>query len=319
MKRTQVKENPYKNSDSNKRYYTYDYYLRRTFGGKCAKISIDGGFTCPNMDGRCGYGGCIYCGGDFAPTREDSIEAQFASQVESAGKKWRTDRYIAYFQAHTNTYAPVCILRDKFERALSQNGVVGMNIATRADCLPDDTVEYLADLAERTVLTVELGLQTASDDTARLINRGHSFEAFVDGYNRLRAASPKINICIHLILGLPGEGRDDMLATVRRVAALAPDQVKLHMLYVTRGTKLAQMYEKGEYFPIEREEYIRTVCEALTLLPPDTVIARITGDGAGDSLIAPEWSRKKIAVINDIDKHLFENRLWQGKNFGGNL
>ena len=318
MKTTQVSQNPYVNSDSNKRYYTYEYYLRRTFGGKCAKISIDGGFTCPNIDGTCGYGGCIYCGGDFAAVRQESIERQFTDQREAAEKKWKTDRFIAYFQAHTNTYAPVCILRENFEHALSQTGVVGMNIATRADCLPDGTVEYLADLAERTVLTVELGLQTANDRTAELINRGHSFAEFVEGYSRLRAASKKINICVHLIFGLPGEGREDMLSTVRRVAELSPDQVKLHMLYVTEGTKMAKMYRDGEYSPIEREEYIRTVCEALTLLPTDTVIGRLTGDGDGERLLAPEWSRKKIDVINGIDKYMFEHNLWQGKNFGGN-
>ena len=318
MKRTQVSENPYINSDSNKWSYTYEYYLRRTFGGKCAKISIDGGFSCPNIDGTCGYGGCIYCGGDFAPSREESIERQFADQREAAEKKWKTQSFIAYFQAHTNTYAPVYILREKFERARALPGVVGMNIATRADCLPEETVEYLASLAERTVLTVELGLQTASDATARFINRGHSFEQFVDGYSRLRAASDKINICVHLIFGLPHEGREDMLSTVRRVAALSPDQVKLHMLYVTEGTKMAEIYRRGEYSPIGREEYIRTVCEALTLLPKSTVIARLTGDGDGERLLAPEWSRRKIDVINGIDKYMFEHNLWQGKNFGGN-
>jgi radical SAM protein (TIGR01212 family) len=318
-KPTQRETNPFKYSDTNKRYYTYDYYLRETFGGKCAKIPLDAGFTCPNIDGRCGYGGCIYCSdrgsGDFAASAALPIAEQFKITREKLGSKWNTDRCIPYFQAHTNTYAPLELLKAKYEEALSQNGVVGMNIATRADCLPDDVVKYLAEIAEKTVLTVELGLQSAHDETAKLINRGHTFDEFVKGYEKLRLASDKINICVHIILGLPNETEEMMLETIRRVAVLRPHQVKLHLLHVIKGTPMANMYERGDYVPLEKEEYVSLVCKSLELLPPDTVIGRLTGDGLADDLLAPEWSRKKVSVINDIDKMLFAMNTMQGAKF----
>lgn len=313
---SQKETNPFKNSDTNKRYYTYDYYLRQKFGGKCVKIPLDGGFTCPNIDGRCGYGGCIYCSGrgsgDFAGSAEKNIKEQFDEGISLLSGKWDTSRKIAYFQAHTNTYAPVSVLRKKFEAALAEDGVVGLNIATRADCLENDVLSYLSSLAERTELTVELGLQTANDETAKVINRGHSFKTFCEGYEQLRAASDKINICVHLIFGLPGENSEMMLDTVKKVAKMKPDQIKLHLLYVLRGTKLGAMYGSGEYTPMEEDEYVSVICDALELLPPDTVICRLTGDGAGESLLAPMWSRKKTAVVNNIDKELFRRGSYQG-------
>ncbi len=321
MKITQREKNPFPNSDSNKRYYTYDHYLKQMFGGKCAKLPIDAGFTCPNIDGRCGSGGCIYCSargsGDFAAGRGLSVPEQMTIAKKALAQKWPTNRCIAYFQAHTNTYAPLPRLKALYEEALSDPSVVGLNIATRADCLEEDVVAYLAELAERTVLTVELGLQSVHDETAARINRGHSYADFLRGYQRLRAASPNIQICVHLIFGLPGENEDMMRETVRRVAALRPHQVKLHLLHVLRSSRLGALYERGEYTPMEREDYIRLVAEAITLLPPETVIARLTGDGMGSDLMAPEWSRKKVAVINDIDKRMYQEDLWQGKFFAG--
>lgn len=317
MKVTQRTSNPFKYSDSNKRYYTYDYYLKKTFGGKCAKIPIDAGFTCPNIDGRCGVGGCIYCSsrgsGDFTESAALSISEQYKLTREKLSSKWSTDRCIPYFQAHTNTYAPLDVLKEKFQEAMSLDGVVGMNIATRADCLEDDTVAYLAELAERTVLTVELGLQSVHDETARLINRGHSYGDFVDGYSKLKRASEKINICVHLIFGLPDENEEMMLESVRRVAALRPHQIKIHLLHVLRSSALGQIYLDGEYKPLDRGEYVALVVKAIELLPPDTVVARLTGDGMADDLIAPEWSKRKVAVINDIDKLLFEKNTYQGR------
>ena len=314
---TQAQCNPFPYSDSNKRYYTYDYYLRHTFGGKCAKLPLDAGFTCPNIDGKCGHGGCIYCSGrgsgDFAPHAILSIAEQINLQKALYSRKWDVSRCIAYFQAHTNTYAPLSILQSKYEEALSQEGIVGLNIATRADCLEQDVVSYLAQLSNKTVLTVELGLQTTNDQTAHLINRGHTFADFLSGYHALRTAEEKIGICVHIIFGLPGEDRQTMLNTVRDVAKLCPNQVKIHLLHVLRGTKLADMYQSGEYTPLEREEYISLVAEALALLPPKTVIGRLTGDGAADALLAPLWSRKKTTVINDIDKLLFANQSYQGQ------
>lgn len=317
MKKTQRSENPYEYTDTNKRYYTYDYYLRKTFGEKVAKIPLDAGFTCPNIDGRCSVGGCIYCSGrgsgDFAESSLLPIEEQYRITREKLSSKWNTGKCIPYFQAHTNTYAPTERLRDLFERATALDGAVGLNIATRADCLPKDVCEYLADIAERTALTVELGLQTANDNIAKKINRGHSFSDFLDGYIRLREASKKINICVHIIFGLPAEDREMMLDTVRKVAALRPDQVKIHLLHVLRGTKMAELYESGEYEPLEKEEYVALVADAIELLPPDTVVARVTGDGMAEELLAPEWSKKKVSVINDIDKILYQRNSWQGK------
>jgi radical SAM protein (TIGR01212 family) len=311
--------NPYEHSDTNKRYQTYDYWLKNTFGGKCMKLPLDAGFTCPNIDGKCSVGGCIYCSsrgsGDFAQESKISITEQLSITKNQLSGKWKTDRCIPYFQAHTNTYAPLSVLKEKYEEALAFEGVVGLNIATRADCLSDDVVEYLAEIAQRTTLTVELGLQTVYDSTAFVINRGHTFAEFVDGYNKLRTASDKINICVHLIFGLPGEDREMMLESVKTLAKMRPNQVKFHLLHVIEGTALADMYLAGEYAPMEREEYIDVVCNALTLMPKDTVIGRITGDGMQSSLLAPDWSRRKTAVINDIDKKMFEENLFQGKCF----
>ena len=316
---TQAEANPFVNSDTNKRYYTYDYYLRRTFGGKCAKLPLDAGFTCPNIDGRCGYGGCMYCSdrgsGDFAPEGLATVAEQIAIQKAAFAKKWDVSRCIAYFQAHTNTYAPLEVLKEKYEEALAQEGIVGLNIATRTDCLAPDVVAYLAELSERTVLTVELGLQSSCDKTAEYINRGHTFATFCRGFEALRAASNRIGICVHIILGLPGEDDNTMMQTVKDVAALHPDQVKIHLLHVLRGTRLAKIYERGEYQPLEREHYIRLVADALELLPPDVVVGRLTGDGAADALLAPLWSRKKTTVINDIDKLLYARGSMQGAKY----
>ena len=318
--KNQRSENPFRFTDTNKRYHTYDYYLRQTFGGKCAKIPIDAGFTCPNIDGKCGTGGCIYCSGrgsgDFAEAPTLTVSEQYARVREKLSSKWSTERCIPYFQAHTNTYAPVEKLRPLFEEALAQEGVVGLNIATRADCLGEGVPELLAELAERTVLTVELGLQTVHDETARKINRGHSFSEFQEGYRKIREASEKIGICVHLIFGLPGETREMMMESVREVAKMHPDQVKIHLLHVIKGTKMAEEYLAGNYTPLEKEEYVSLVCDALALLPAEIVVARVTGDGMADDLLAPEWSRKKVSVINDIDKLLYERNSWQGKDAG---
>lgn len=319
MKIKQSQINPFENSDSNKRYYTYDYFLKRTYGGKCAKIPLDAGFSCPNMDGKYGVGGCIYCSsrgsGDFAESSALSIREQYEIMRGKLSSKWSTERTIPYFQARTNTYAPLEKIKEKFEEALTLDGVVAMNVATRADCLPDDVVEYLSDFAERVDLTVELGLQTVHDDIADLINRCHTYAQFVEGYEKLRKANPKIRICVHIIFGLPNETNEMMLETAKVVGKLRPDMVKIHLLHVIRETVLANLYESGEYTPLERERYIELVANALQYFHKDTVIARLTGDGVADDLLAPEWSRKKNTVINDIDKYLFTNNMWQGKKF----
>lgn len=312
---TQKETNPFPYSDSNKRYHTYDYYLRTCLGGKCAKIPLDAGMTCPNIDGKCAYGGCIYCSSGSGASKETkglSLREQYELARKKLGAKWSVARTIPYFQSHTNTYAPIEKLRQIYEEALSFEGAVGMNIATRADCISEETARLLADVAERTHLTVELGLQSVHERTAKIINRGHTYADFLEGCNRLRSASDKIKICVHLIFGLPGENRKMMLESVKEVARIKPDQVKLHYLYVLRGTPLAGMYESGEYTPIAREEYIGTICDAIELLPPECVIARLTGDADRRELIAPLWGVKKVALINDIDKELFRRNSYQG-------
>ncbi len=308
---------PFPYAEGNRRYHTYDYWLKSTFGGKCAKIPLDGGFTCPNMDGRCGVGGCIYCSargsGDFAESAALPLREQYDRGRETLSKKWPTERCIAYFQARTNTYASVERLNALFREALTFPGVVGMNIATRADCLPTDVIDLLRELSLETVLTVELGLQTVHDDTAARTNRGHTYADFAEGYRRLRQGAPQALICAHLILGLPGEDADDMLESVRRVAELRPDQVKLHLLHVLRGTALGAMYEAGDYIPMEKDAYVDAVVRALELLPPETVVARVTGDGAAEDLLAPLWSRRKREVLNAIDMRLASLDTWQGR------
>ncbi len=315
--------NPFPYSNSNKRYYTYDYYMKQKYGGKCAKIPLDAGFTCPNIDGKCGYGGCIYCSGrgsgDFAEPPTLSITDQFNITRKKLSSKWSTDRCIAYFQAHTNTYAPLSVIKEKFEEAASLPNVVGISIATRADCLCDDVIAYLNRLSERTDITVELGLQTVHDSTASFINRGHTFDDFKAGYNRLKKNAPNVTTCIHLIFGLPGENEDMMLNSVKEVARLHPNQVKIHLLHIIEGTKMAEIYNNGMYEPMERQAYIDTVCRALTLLPEDVVIGRLTGDGMSASLLAPDWSRKKVTILNDIDRKMYENNLYQGQMFQNSI
>jgi len=310
-------ENPFRFSDTNKRYHTYDYYLRHAFGGKCVKIPLDGGFTCPNIDGKCGVGGCIYCSGrgsgDFAASPLLSVREQFETVRARIGAKWSTARVIPYFQAHTNTYAPVLRLRSLYEEALAQEGVVGMNIATRADCLEDDVIELLDELSKRTVLTVELGLQSVHDTTAAAINRGHTFADFLRGYQRLRRLAPHVRIGVHLIFGLIGEKDEKMVESAKTVGALLPDEIKLHLLYVVEGTKMAEIYKNGGYFPMERAAYVDVVVRAIEHLPPQVVLGRLTGDGAPHSLLAPEWSRKKLCVLNEIDKKFYSENTYQGK------
>jgi len=316
----QKDENPFLYSNTNKRYYTYDYYLKTTFGGKIAKLPLDGLFTCPNRDGTCGVGGCIYCSergsGDFSLAGL-SIKEQIEEQKLNYQKKWNPTGYIAYFQSYTNTYGPIEKLKTLFEEALAQKDIVGLNIATRADCLSDETVAYLAELSKRTVLTIELGLQSSNDETAKTINRGHTFLDFQNGFNKLRNASDNIRIGVHIIFGLPNESENEMLQTIKDVAKLHPNEVKIHLLHVLKNTALATLYEQGTYTPMERQDYIQTVVKALPLLPADIVVGRLTGDGKKEDLLAPLWSQKKTTIVNDIDKELYRLKTCQGAESEG--
>lgn len=309
--------NPFPYSDTNKRYYTFDYFLRHRFGGKVAKVSLDAGFSCPNLDGVKGFGGCTYCSskgsGDFAGDKNLPLRAQFEQVRQVMDHKWENARYIPYFQAHTNTYAPLPVLKEKFEEALSFPNIVGLAIATRADCISEETADYLGQLAQRTYLEVELGLQTIHDSTGERINRCHSYADFLKGYQKL--ASRNVNVCVHIIDGLPGEDHEMMLQTAQALAQLKLHSIKIHLLHLLKGTKMAEEYARGEFSLLSREEYVRIVCDQLEVLPPELVIQRVTGDGERASLIGPMWSLKKLVVMNEIDKELVRRNSWQGKLF----
>ena len=279
-------------------------------------MALNAGFTCPNIDGERGFGGCTYClggSGDFAGDPADSIPAQFEDVKARMLKKWADAKYIPYFQAHTNTYAPADVLRERFEPVLSLDGVVGISIATRADCLADDALEYLSELNRRTYLIVELGLQTIFDSTGEKINRCHSYAEFLEGYGKLKERG--INVCVHLIDGLPGETKEMMLESAAAVAKLKPHCVKLHLLHVLKGTKIAEQYLNGEFDVLTLGEYADIIVSQLELFPPETVIQRVTGDGGWNTLIAPKWSLKKFVVMNEIDKLMVKRDTYQGAKY----
>ena len=293
-----------------------DHY-RRLFGCKVYKLGLDAGFTCPNRDGTKGVGGCIYCSargsGEFAPEACLPIAQQYEQSRELLRAKWGEVKCIPYFQANTNTYAPVSRLRELFNEAIALPDAVGLNVATRADCLPDEVLDLLAELSEKTVLTVELGLQTVHDETAAAINRGHTYVDFLCGYRRLRERVPRARIGVHLILGLIGENDEMMVESAQRVAELRPDEVKLHSLYVLENTKMAEIYRNGGYKPIELDHYVDLVTTCIRCMPPETVIGRLTGDAPRNALLAPMWTRNKRLVLNKIDKKFYQENIWQGK------
>lgn len=297
----------------NKRYHTYNYFLRTKFGGKVMKISLNGGFTCPNIDGTKGIGGCTYCSssgsGDFAGNPSLDIHRQFEEVKAMMTNKWE-GKYIAYFQANTNTYAPLLRLKTLYESALSEKDVIGLSIATRADCISEEIADYLKELSEKTYLTVELGLQTIHDKTGERINRCHSYADFLKGYNMIKERG--IPVCVHLINGLPGETREMMVETAREVGKLRPDFVKLHLLHIIKGTKIAEEFERGEFPLMTLPEYVSVICDQLEVLPQETVIQRVTGDGKKEDLIGPMWSLKKFVVMNEIDKEMVRRNSHQG-------
>lgn len=307
-------ENKFKYSLDNKRYHTWNYHLQQKFGEKVFKVALNAGFTCPNIDGSKGVGGCTYCSpsgsGDFAGDKTHSILSQFEEVKAKMHQKWSDAKYIPYFQARTNTYASAAILRERFEPVLSAEGVVGISIATRADCLEEDVLEYLSELNGRTYLIVELGLQTIFDETGEKINRCHTYAEFLEGYEKLRKRN--INVCVHLIDGLPGETKEMMIESARAVAELNPHCVKLHLLHVLKDTKLAEQYENGEIKLLTLEEYADIIVSQLEVLSEETVIQRLTGDGGRDSLIGPLWSLKKFVVMNEIDKLMVKRGTYQG-------
>jgi len=305
----------FKYSNNNKRYHTLDYFYKNKFNCKVFKVSLNAKFSCPNIDGTVGYGGCIYCSksgsGEFAGNKKDNIVKQFYDIKEMMLKKWPKAKYIGYFQARTNTYAPVEKLKELYETILEQKNVIGLNIATRPDSISDECLNYLSDLNKKTYLTIELGLQTTNEKTSRLINRCHSLQCFEDMVKKLREKN--INVVVHIINGLPYETKEDMLKTVKYLNKLDIQGIKIHMLSIVKDTPLEKMYQNEKFHILTKEEYIDIVVDQLELLRPEIVIHRITGDPKIDDLIEPKWLTKKFCVLNDIDKEMVKRDTYQGK------
>ncbi|KXG44694.1 TIGR01212 family radical SAM protein [Tepidibacillus decaturensis] len=304
----------------NKRYHTLNYDYRQKFGEKVFKVMLDGGFTCPNRDGSVATGGCIFCSargsGDFAGDRRIELKQQFREVRDKMHEKWPKAKYIGYFQAFSNTYAPVNELREMYEAILEEEGVVGLSIATRPDCLPDDVLDLLEEMNHKTNLWVELGLQTIHEHTQQLINRAHSYEVFLDGVRKLRERN--INVVVHIIVNLPGESEEEMMETAKAVAQMPVQGIKIHMLHLLRKTPMMKLYREGKLTFMNREEYTKLVVDMIEILPPEMVVHRLTGDGPPDLLVEPLWTLKKWEVLNGIDKELARRDTWQGKYFEEN-
>ncbi|MCD7784444.1 MAG: TIGR01212 family radical SAM protein [Oscillospiraceae bacterium] len=304
--------NPY----GRQRYLSLDSVLKKEFGEKVVKVPLNAGFSCPNRDGKAGTGGCSYCSsvlsGEFVGNPKESLWEQFEKTKARYLKKWGETKYIAYLQAGSNTYSYIETLRRVYSDCLSLP-VVGLSVATRADCLGEDVLELLSEVNKKTYLTVELGLQSSDDNTARLINRGHNYSEFLSGYNSLRERN--IRVCVHIINGLISETRENMLRTARDVAFLRPYEIKIHLMHVIRGTLDEKRYLSGELKTLSKEEYIGVVCDQLEILPPDTAIGRLTGDGDKATLVAPLWSIDKRSVLGGIEHELKSRNSFQGRFF----
>jgi radical SAM protein (TIGR01212 family) len=302
-----------------KRYNAFSDELKRVFGCRVHRISVDAGFSCPNRDGTVGTGGCIYCGGKgsgaFGILPGISVAGQIEAGKEVMTRKYKAKRFIAYFQAYSNTYAPPSTLRALYDEALGVRDVVGLIVGTRPDCLPEETVDLLAEYAERTYFWLELGLQSPLDRTLDLIGRGHDFSAFE---RSARACKKRgIRVCAHIILGLPGETRDEMLETAGILNDLDVDGVKIHLLHIMKETPLAELHRRGKVKLLDRDEYVGLVCDFLERLRPEISIQRLTGDGGRDHLIAPLWSLQKFEVLNAIDYELERRGTRQGSALSG--
>jgi len=298
-------------------YYSLNQYLKDTFGEKVYKIAIDGGFTCPNRDGSIDTRGCIFCSGmgsgDFAESRMNTITEQIENGKQRLLNKISNGKYVAYFQAFTNTYAPVEELRSKYMEAVRHPDIVAISIATRPDCLPNEVIALLQEMNAIKPVWVELGLQTIHETSAKYIRRGYSLDVYDTAVESLKQRN--IEVVTHVIAGLPFETKEDFLSTISYVGNAGSDGIKLQLLHVLKGTDLAHEYENGVFDVLTKEEYLEWLQEALALLPKDIVIHRLTGDGPKDLLIAPTWSSRKREVLNDLHKKLKENQVYQGKQF----
>ena len=301
-----------------KRYNTLNDYYREIFGEKIFKVPIDAGFDCPNRDGTVAHGGCTFCtvsgSGDAIVAPDAPIRDQFYEEIDFMHRKWpEVKKYLVYFQNFTNTHDTVDVIRERYEQAINEPGVVGINIGTRPDCLPDETIAYITELSERMHVTVELGLQTTYDETSKIINRAHTYDLYVKTVKRLRELAPKVEIVSHLINGLPGETYEMMVENVRRcVTDNEIDGIKLHLLHLMTSTKMQRDYHEGRLKLLSMDEYVNIICDQLEIIPKNIVIHRITGDAPRDMLIGPMWSLKKWEVLNAIDKEMERRGSYQG-------
>ncbi|MBU5438760.1 TIGR01212 family radical SAM protein [Tissierella sp. MSJ-40] len=300
-----------------KRYHTLNYELRKIFGQKVMKLSLDGGFTCPNRDGTLGTKGCIFCGeegsGEFAGSRCLSIKEQIEEQIKLLSRKWDTNRYIAYFQNFTNTYSTCEELRNIYFEAIEESGVVGLAIATRPDCLGEDVLDLLSELNEKTFLWIELGLQTIHEKSAKFIRRGYPLSTYDEAIEKLKKRN--IRVVTHLIFGLPNESHNDILKSIRYVAKTNTWGVKFHLLYIQKGTDLYEYYLNNPFSLMDKDEYISLVIDGLELLPKEMIVHRVTGDGKKELLYEPKWSLDKLKVLSGIDNELKIRGSYQGKKY----
>lgn len=308
-----MNEFPY--SNTNKRYHTLDYFYKQKFKSKVCKISLNAGFTCPNLDGKIGTGGCIYCSktgsGEYAGNKKDNLIKQFNDIKKVMDKKWPNSKYIGYFQARTNTYAPLEILKEKYETILKLENVVGLSIATRPDAITSECLDYLEELNKKTFLTIELGLQTIHPQTTKLINRCHDLKCFENMVKELQKRN--IFVVAHIINGLPYETKEMMIETVKYLNKIKIDGIKIHMLSILKNTPLEKLYKEKPFHILTKDEYIDITCDQLEQLNPKIVIQRLTGDPMVTDLIEPNWLIKKVNVLNGIDKEMVKRNSYQGK------
>jgi radical SAM protein (TIGR01212 family) len=306
--------NPFPYSADNKRYHTFNYDLRMRYGSKVYRVPLNTNLSCPNRDGTCGLGGCSFCNeegsGEFAGNPKDDLMKQYGQGKAMMSRKWPDARPIAYFQAFTNTYAPLETLKTFFEPFVEMEEVIALAIATRADCLSDETIVYLDSLCDKKDIYLELGLQSIHDVTAKAMNRGHDYQTFLNTYQKLQ--STRLKTVIHIMNGYPNEARSMMVETAKAVGSLKPYGIKIHMLNVLDHTALGAAYQLKPFKLLDQEEYEELVIHQLQHIPPEVVIMRLTGDGDANDVLAPEWVKNKVSVLNGIDKKMARRNLVQG-------
>lgn len=307
--------NPFPYSNDNKRYYTWNYYLKNTYHQKTFKVALNAGFSCPNRDGHLSTNGCSFCSalgsGDYAGDVKDSLATQFEKGCEMMRHKWHDGAAIAYFQAFSNTYAPLTKLKEIYEPFAHKDDIKAISIATRSDCLDKEKIAYFQSLTKYKDIWIELGLQTIHDETSQLINRSCTYENFLECVKLL--ADTDIKVCVHIINSLPYESKEMMVDTAKALAKLPIDAIKIHMLHVIEGSTMAKQYREEPFPLLSKEEYIDVVISQLEVLPPTMIIQRLTGDGVKEDLIAPLWTLKKVCVLNDIDKEMLKRNTYQGR------